>query len=58
MPDNKDLRGSPDNKRVNTHEPYELNSWAKHFGVSKDAIIRAVNAVGTSAEAVRRHLGK
>lgn len=56
MTDNLKYRGTPDNKRINIHESYELTGWAKRFGVSPAQVIAAVKAVGTSAEAVQRHL--
>lgn len=58
MPDDKTRIGSLDNERINVHEPHELKSWAKHFGVTAEAIRRAVLKVGTSAKEVKRHLGK
>jgi hypothetical protein len=30
MPDNKKKVGSPDSKRVNTSEPYEVAYWTKN----------------------------
>lgn len=58
MADNKDLRGSPDNKRINVHEPYELRDWAQRYGVTQQQIINAVKAVGDSAAKVKQYLGK
>ena len=58
MPDNLNLHGSPDNKRININEPYELRDWAKHFNVTQQQIIDAVNAVGDSAAKVKQYLGK
>jgi hypothetical protein len=56
--DNKANTGSPDRKRINVNEDYELQSWSKKFGVSPDELKKAVKAVGTSAEAVEQHLKK
>jgi hypothetical protein len=56
--DNKSNNGSPDRKRINVNEDYELQSWSKKFGVSADELKKAVKAVGTSAEAVEQHLKK
>jgi len=47
---------APDLRRVNIHEEHELKYCAKEFGVSKEKIIEAVDAVGTSAEAVKKYL--
>jgi len=56
--DNKQKTGSPDNKRINIHENYELENWSEKFGVSKDQLKEAVDAVGTSAAAVEKYLKK
>ena len=47
-----------DSSRININEPYEVNYWCALFGVSKAQLISAVKAVGTSADAVRKYLGK
>jgi hypothetical protein len=39
-------------------EPYEVNWWTDHFGVTRAELQQAVNAVGHSASAVARYLGK
>jgi hypothetical protein len=56
--DNKKDIGSPDRDRINVHEDYELQDWATSFGVTKEQIKEAVEAVGTSAEKVREYLKK
>jgi predicted 3-demethylubiquinone-9 3-methyltransferase (glyoxalase superfamily) len=58
MSDDLKKRRPLDSSRINIHEEYELNWWSDHFGVSKQAIINAVKAVGTSAAAVKKYLGK
>ena len=58
MSDNLTIKEPADGNRVNIHEPYEVNYWCKKWGVSKDQLVRAVKAVGTSKSAVARHLGK
>ena len=58
MPDDKTKIGSPDSKRINVHEPYELKRWANQFGVSPDALKQAVQKVGNSVQKVKDHLGK
>lgn len=47
-----------DSSKVNVHEDWELRYWTKTLGVSADQLRAAVRAVGVSAAAVRRHLGK
>ena len=58
MSDDKTKRGTADRDRINIHEDYELRDWSKRFGVSPDELKKAVQQVGTSADAVRKHLGK
>ncbi|MTD34190.1 DUF3606 domain-containing protein [Paludibacterium denitrificans] len=58
MPDNLKITRPLDATRINIHEPYEVNYWCKELGVSKDTLIAAVKAVGTSAAQVRSHLKK
>lgn len=57
MADNLEDRGPQDRSRINVNEPWELQYWSKHFGVTEDQLRTAVQAVGTSVEAVGRHLG-
>jgi hypothetical protein len=47
-----------DASRINIHEPWEVNWWCSEFGCTKAELDAAVKAVGTSAAAVSRHLGK
>jgi len=56
--DNKQKVGSPDRDRINLSEDYELEDWSKKFGVTKEQLKSAVKAVGSSAEAVEKHLKK
>jgi uncharacterized protein DUF3606 len=58
MPDNKSKDGKQDRERININEDYELRDWSKKFGVSREELKKAVQKVGTSAEAVRKQLGK
>lgn len=58
MPDDKTKRRPQDASKINVHESYEVNWWCDEFGVTPAQLIAAVNAVGVSADAVRRHLGK
>ena len=45
-----------DAKRINIHEDYELRDWSKKLGVSEEELKAAVKKVGTSADAVEKHL--
>jgi hypothetical protein len=58
MSDNKSKAGKQDRNRINVNEDYELQDWSKKFGVSREELKKAVQKVGDSAEAVRKHLGK
>ncbi|MGN6817856.1 MAG: DUF3606 domain-containing protein [Sphingomonas sp.] len=56
MSDNKTLRAPQDSSRIAMGEDYEVEYWTQKFGVSRDRLQQAVNAVGNSAEAVERYL--
>lgn len=57
MDDKKDT-GSPDRDRINLQEDYEVQYWTKALGVTAEQLRKAVESVGSTANAVRRHLGK
>ncbi|MBW8831022.1 MAG: DUF3606 domain-containing protein [Burkholderiales bacterium] len=56
MPDKLQNRGGQDRKRINVNEDYELRDWSKKFGVSKDKLKEAVQAVGDQADRVEKYL--
>lgn len=56
MADDKNVRGPRDSSRVAMGEDYEVDDLTSKFGVSWEALPRAVDAVGNSADAVERHL--
>ena len=56
MSDNMQERGPADRSRINVHEAWELRYWTKQLGVSAEELQNAVQAVGTSVEAVRARL--
>jgi len=56
MSDDKTKPGKADRSRINTSEDYELQDWAKHFGVSKDKIKEAVKKVGPLVKDVQKEL--
>jgi hypothetical protein len=58
MADDPTKRNSPDSKRINIHESHEVKYWTKELGVSEKQLTDAVTKYGTSAEAVRKGLGK
>ena len=55
MADDLTKRGGQDRKRINASEDYELRDWSKKFGVTKQRLKEAVEAVGDSAEKVEQH---
>lgn len=56
MVDNKTLRGPQDSSRIAMGEDYEVEYWTGKFGVDRDTLQKAVDAVGNSAAAVEKHL--
>lgn len=58
MPDNNTLRGPQDASRIALEEDYEVRYWTDKWSVSREQLAAAVKAVGHSADAVARHLGK
>jgi Protein of unknown function (DUF3606) len=58
MSDDRTNRGAADRSRININEDYELRDWSKRLGVSPEELKKTVQKVGTSAKAVRKHLGK
>ena len=56
MADDKTKTGGQDRTRINTSEDYEVQDWAKKFGVSADQLKAAVKAVGNNAADVEKHL--
>lgn len=56
MADDLKSSGGQDRQRINVHQDHELRDWAAKFGVSADALRRAVQAVGDRADAVEAHL--
>jgi hypothetical protein len=58
MADDLSKRGEPDRDRINVHEPWELNRWAKELGVSPEKIKDAEKKVGPMVKDIRKELGK
>ena len=55
--DDKTKTGKQDDSEINVNESYELEYWAKKFGVSQDELKDAVKAVGPKVIAVDDYLG-
>jgi hypothetical protein len=45
-----------DRSKINMNEAREINCWAKHLGVSKEQLQKAVEKVGNGAAAVKKEL--
>lgn len=58
MSDDKTMRAPQDASRIAMGEDYEVEYWTKKFGVTRERLQAAVNAVGNSADAVERYLSK
>ncbi len=56
MSDDKTKKRPQDSSRINIHEAYEVNWWCDQFKCTRQQLVDAVNAVGTSAAKVRAHL--
>jgi hypothetical protein len=56
MSDDKTQRSPQDAARVAMGEDYEVRYWTNRFGVSRERLQQAVDAVGNSADAVEQHL--
>lgn len=55
MIDDKAKTGQ-DRKLISLQEDYERRDWAKSLGVTEQRLVEAVQAVGNSADAVRKYL--
>ena len=58
MSDGEGKTGWPDRGRIGGNSGWEGEEWTRALGVSEQQLRDAVDQVGTSADAVRRHLGK
>jgi hypothetical protein len=56
--DNLDRREPEDKFKINVHEEWELEYWARKFGVTKEKIKDAVKQVSVQTKDVAKHLGK
>ena len=58
MADDKTARRPQDSSRIALGEDYEVQYWTNRFGVSKERLQQAVEAVGNSVDAVAAYLNK
>jgi len=56
MADDLTRRGGQDRARINIQQDHEVRDWAARFGVTKEQLKAAVQAVGDRADDVERHL--
>jgi hypothetical protein len=56
MSDDLSNRGGRDRQRIDVNQDYELRDWSEKFGVSKEQLKEAVQAVGNEADRVEQHL--
>jgi hypothetical protein len=56
MPDDLTQRGGRDRQRIDIDQEHELRSWSEKFGVTKERLKEAVQAVGDRAEKVQEYL--
>jgi hypothetical protein len=56
MADDLGKRNGRDRKLIDAGQDHELRDWAKKFGVSREDLQRAVQAVGNDASKVEAHL--
>jgi len=58
MADGTSNFGSQDRTRIAMGEDYEVRYWTEKFGISREELAKAVDEVGSSADAVAVYLGK
>jgi hypothetical protein len=58
MADDMNNRGPQDRARISLGEEHEVRYWTQALGVTREQLAAAVQAVGSSADRVRAHLGK
>jgi len=56
--DNRQQKGSPDRDRINLTENYEVEYWAKRFGITPERLREVVKTAGTSVKDVENYLNK
>jgi len=56
MSDNLQNRGGQDRKRIDVSQDHELRDWSERFGVTREQLKEAVQAVGTQADRVEEFL--
>jgi hypothetical protein len=49
-------KAQPDHRLIEFDDPNEIVYWLKYLDTSRDELMAAISAVGTSAQAVKDHL--
>jgi len=52
---NQNNSGPQDPSRVNVSVQWDVDYWTKKFNCTREQLVKAVQKVGTSANAVERH---
>ncbi|PHP18962.1 DUF3606 domain-containing protein [Sphingobium sp. IP1] len=58
MADDKNAKGPQDRSRVAMGEDYEVRYWTNRFGVNRDQLQDAIDAVGNDVDAIAAYLNK
>jgi hypothetical protein len=58
MADNREIAQGRDRKLISLAEDYEVRYWSDRFGVTREELERAIEAVGDRAELVEDYLKK
>jgi hypothetical protein len=56
VPRNVKRKAAPDRSKISMQNDYEVKYWARHFGVTRKHLRRAIEKVGNSAASVRKEL--
>ncbi|HJO92958.1 MAG TPA: DUF3606 domain-containing protein [Victivallales bacterium] len=58
MLENSERIRQHDDKQINIKAPYAIRNWCSLYEVTREELIAAVDAVGTTARDVRKYLMK
>jgi hypothetical protein len=56
MTDSLITREQPDRSKINMNQIHEVRYWTKHFNISMEELLKAIEKVGNSAAAIRKEL--
>jgi len=49
-------KATPDRSKISVQNEDEIKHWVRHFGVTREQLLRAIEKVGSSAASVRKEL--